>query len=41
MIDPTIPMINAPLTSTNPAAGVIATRPETIPEAIPKSVGFL
>ena len=39
--EPPIPIIIAPLTSTNPAAGVIATRPATTPEAAPKRVGFL
>ena len=33
-------MINAPNMLTNPAAGVIATRPATPPEIAPKTVGF-
>ena len=35
------PMIIAPVTFTNPAAGVIATSPATAPDASPKTVGFL
>src|SRR4030042_2190228 len=34
-------MTIAPLMFTNPAAGVIATRPATAPEARPRTVGFL
>ncbi len=41
MIDPTAPTMIAPVTSTNPAAGVIATSPATTPEAAPRSVVFL
>src|SRR5260370_36241249 len=33
-------MINAPLGSTKPDAGVIATRPATAPEIIPSTEGF-
>src|SRR5207249_7001017 len=36
-----MPMINAPLGSTNPEAGVIATRPATAPEIMPSTEGFL
>src|SRR5512143_3166197 len=36
-----IPIIMAPLTFTNPAAGVMATNPATAPEARPSTVGFL
>src|SRR4030042_5575773 len=34
-------MMRAPLMLTKPAAGVIATRPATAPEARPRTVGFL
>src|SRR5512135_3537338 len=34
------PIKSAPETFTNPAAGVIATRPATAPEARPSTVGF-
>src|SRR4026208_2383695 len=34
------PMITAPVALTNPAAGVITTKPATIPEQNPSTVGF-
>ena len=36
----TIPIINAPIRLTNPAAGVIPTSPEIAPSQSPASVGF-
>ena len=36
-----MPMMIAPPTLTNPAAGVMATKPATAPEARPSTVGFL
>ena len=35
-----MPMATAPLMSTAPAAGVIATRPATMPEAAPSEVAL-
>src|SRR5665647_461839 len=39
--DTITPMANAPGTPTNPAAGVIATKPPTAPVLIPTTVGRL
>src|ERR1700730_11947291 len=36
-----MPTIRAPRGSTNPDAGVIATRPATAPEMMPSTLGFL
>jgi len=41
MAPATMPMIRAPCGLTKPAAGVIATRPATAPEARPSMPGFL
>src|ERR1700753_1433079 len=35
------PMMSAPCASTKPDAGVIATRPATAPEIMPRTLGFL
>src|ERR1700722_15662677 len=35
-----IPMITADVGPTNPEAGVMATKPATAPEAIPRTLGF-
>src|SRR5262245_65498285 len=36
-----MPMISAPVGSTKPDAGVMATRPATAPETMPRMLGFL
>ena len=40
MMPATNPMTNAPLGSTKPAAGVIATRPAMAPDAMPSRLGL-